>query len=147
MSSQSEPKVLVSVPNQGWIHKTVCFVTDRLVADARFHVELIRPTHRPYENNLHHIVNDFMAGDFDFWLNIDADNPPARNPLELVRHDLDIVGLPTPVYHFDGSKPGERPVYLNGYDWDGSEQAYREHFDKTLYAAAGAYPDYRNLER
>ncbi len=116
-------KVLVSVPNTGWIHKHVTFAAVRILRDGRHSANLILPTHNPYENNLHHILNDFMAGDFEFWLNIDADNPPMKNPLDLVDHDLDIVGLPTPVWH--SGKKGDRPVYWNGYDCEGD--AYKEH--------------------
>lgn len=119
-------KVLISVPNEGWIHKSVCFVTDKLLADRRYQVSLIRPTHRPYENNLHHIVNDFMAGDYHYWLNIDSDNPPVNNPLDLVALDLDIVGLPTPVFHWTGEKKGERPFYWNGYKLVSEEEGFKE---------------------
>lgn len=105
-------KVLVSVPNEGWIHKHVCFVTDALLGDRS--VTVIRPTHRPYENNLSHIRNEALEDGYDWWLNIDADNPPMRNPLELVKLDLPLVGLPTPVFHWTG-EAGERPVYWNAY--------------------------------
>lgn len=116
--------VLVSVPNLGWIHKSVCFVTDRLLLDVPG-LRLIRPTHRPYENNLHHIVLDLLEGGEDWWLNIDADNPPLRNPLELIQHDKDIMGLPTPVWHWTGKK-GERPVYWNVYRHAPDDDAYIE---------------------
>ena len=118
-------KILISVPNTGWIHKHVCFATDKLLSDRRYEKKVIRPTHNPYENNLHHIVKEFIQREFDFWLNIDADNPPIRNPLDLVDLDLDVVGLPTPVWHSE--KFGERPVYWNGYDYVPEEDAYKEH--------------------
>lgn len=118
-------RILISVPNTGWIHKHVCFATDLLLADSRYETRLIRPTHNPYENNLHHIVHDFIVGGYDLWLNIDADNPPMRNPLDLVALDKDILGLPTPVWHSEAL--GERPLYYNGYDYDEDKDAYREH--------------------
>lgn len=121
-------KVLVSIPNTGWIHKIVMNVAISCLNPSRHAVTIITPTHSPYENNLHHIVNDFMDGDFDFWLNIDSDNPPAaKNPLKLIDLDLDIVGLPTPVWHFEDKVKGERPVYLNAYDFVPEEAAYKEH--------------------
>lgn len=125
----TKKKVLVSVPNEGVIHKHVCFATDRILQDPRYKVTIIRPQHRPYENNLHHIVNEFMAGDYDFWLNIDSDNPPMRNPLDLVELDLDVIGLPTPVLHIiDGS--GDRPVYENAYIYVPEDDGYTEWPDK-----------------
>lgn len=84
------------------------------------------PSNKPYENNLHHIVNAFMAGDYDFWLSMDADNPPQNNPLDLVELDKDIIGLPTPIWHYT-QKPKERPIYWNAYDYVPGKGAYREH--------------------
>ncbi len=123
--------ILISLPNQHWIHTTVIHRAMMLLADKRYKTRLIMPAHKPYVNNLHHIVNDFVAGDYDFWLNIDADNPPvSKNPLDLVVLNKDIIGLPTPVWHFTNKK-GERPVYLNVYDYDTSVKAYREHLPHT----------------
>ncbi len=127
----SSKKVLVSVPNTGNVHKLVNFATDKLLMDGRYNVTIIRPTHNPYENNLHHIVNDFMAKDYDYWLNIDSDNPPMNNPLNLIQFDLDIVGLPTPVWHFTDKIKGERPIYENAYKYVPEKDAYTEWPIKT----------------
>ena len=118
--------ILVSIPNTGWIHKLVSHVTNKLLCDNRYNVNIIYPTHNPYENNLHHIVNDFVAGGCDYWLNIDAYNPPMRNPLDLVELDKDIIGLPTPVWHFTDKALGERPIYENAYKHVTEEDAYTE---------------------
>ena len=104
--------VLVSVPNMNWIQKHVCMATDRILMDRRYAVNIIRPTHKPYENNLHHILNEFMDGTYSHWLNIDADNPPMRNPLDLIELNLDIVSMPTPIIFFTGQ---DAPVYWNAY--------------------------------
>ncbi len=124
-------KILVSVPNTGNIHKLVSLTTNKLLMDKRHTCNIIYPTHNPYENNLHHILNDFMKGDYDFWLNIDSDNPPEANPLDLVAYDLDVIGLPTPVWHFTGKTKGERPIYENAYKYVPSEDAYTEWPDKN----------------
>jgi len=109
----------------------VCFVTDRLLLDGRHGVTIIRPSHNPYENNLHKIVVDFIKGPWDFWLNIDSDNPPMNNPLDLIEYDRDVIGLPTPVWHFTGKEgPGERPVYWNAWDYVPEKDAYKEHEPK-----------------
>lgn len=129
MSNKS--KILISVPNTGYIHKKVVFVLLKLLQDNRYSIKTMMPTHNPYENNLHHIVNDFVDGDFDFWLNIDSDNPPMNNPLDLVEYDRDIIGFPTPVWHFTGKEgKGERPIYWNAYDYVREEDAYKEHNPK-----------------
>ncbi len=122
-------RILVSIPNMGWIHKHVFMVGLKLDGDPRHDVNIIIPTHNPYENNLHHIVKDFVGGEWDFWLNIDADNPPMRNPLDLVDLDKAVIGLPTPVWHYT-AKEKERPLYWNAYDYVPEEDAYREHQDR-----------------
>lgn len=125
-------KILISIPTSPgdpYIHKHVCMATDRILMDRRYDVTIIRPSHNPFENNLHHIVNDFLAGEYNFWLSIDADNPPMNNPLDLIEYNRDIIGLPTPVWHFT-EQPNERPVYWNGYDYVTEEDAYKEHEPK-----------------
>ncbi len=121
--------ILITVPNEHWIQKNVVHKLMLLQMDGRYRIRFEFPSHRPYENNLHHIVKDFIESDFDFWLSMDADNPPTKNPLDLIELDKDIIGLPTPVWHWQG-KPGERPIYWNAYDYDSSVDAYREHIPK-----------------
>ncbi len=126
--------ILISVPTSPahpYVHKLVCFTTDRMLMDGRYNVTIIRPSWNPYENNLHKIVVDFIKGHWQFWLNIDADNPPIKNPLGLVELNRDVIGLPTPVWHHTGKeKIGERPYYWNAYDYVPDEDAYKEHEPK-----------------
>jgi hypothetical protein len=119
-------KILVTVPNECWVHKHVSFALEAIRCDTRYSVKIIYPTHRPYENNLHHIVLEFLRDNYDYWLNIDSDNPPINNPLDLVELDKDIIGLPTPVWHYVG-KENERPIYWNAYKYVPEEGAYTEY--------------------
>jgi hypothetical protein len=69
-----------------------------------------------------------MDQGFDYWVSFDSDNPPYKNPLDLINLDLDIVGCPTPVWHFRGTeKEGSRPIYWNAYSYVEEEDAYREY--------------------
>lgn len=120
------PSVLVTVPNTHWIHRHVVVTLLKLQLDRRYSLTIDVPANKPLENNQHHIVQQLLDGKWDFWLSIDADNPPRNNPLDLVDLDLDVVGLPTPIWHYT-AKPGERPIYWNAYDWDEVAGAYREH--------------------
>lgn len=122
-------KILVTVPNQHWIHKHVVHKLMLLQHDRRYQLRFEFPSHKPFENNLHHIVKTLLESDCDFWLSMDADNPPMQNPLDLVEYDLDIIGCPTPVWHYKGGA-GERPVYWNAYDYDAESDAYREHTER-----------------
>lgn len=126
-------RLLVSNPTTGWVHKHCVFKLLEFKADPRYDVTIMLPTHRPFENNLHHIAREFVEGDWDYWLSFDADNPPFGNPLELCELGLDFVGCPTPVYHYDTSRPGqrgERPMYLNAYEYVPEKDAWGEWKDK-----------------
>lgn len=119
--------ILISIPNQHWIHSSVVYSALLLLNDKRYKTRLIMPSHKPYEDNLSRIVKDFISGSFDFWLNIDSDNPPTKNPLDLVGLNKDIIGLPTPIWHFTGNGNNERPVYWNAYDYLSEKDVYIEH--------------------
>lgn len=123
--------VLISVPCEPpWLHKLSVFALLRLIQDPRYKVRVIMPSHRPFENNLHHIVHEWITDSReDYWLTFDADNPPINNPLDLIALDKDIIGCPTPIWH--NSKPGDRPYYWNVYDYVEEEDAYREHQPQT----------------
>jgi hypothetical protein len=122
-------KVLITVPCLHWVQKHVVHRLLLLQQDQRYATTFQMPSNKPFENNLHHIVKDLLAGDWDFWLSMDADNPPSQNPLDLIALNKDIIGLPTPIWHYTG-KEGERPIHWNAYDWDGKAGAYREHTDR-----------------
>jgi hypothetical protein len=120
-------KVLISFPNEHWLHKTVVHRMLKLQADDRYKTSIIMPSHKPFENNLHHIIVDFLKGDYDYWLTIDSDNPPENNPLDLIQLDKDIIGCPTPIIHFDKDHLGDAPVYWNAYDYVPEADAYSPH--------------------
>jgi len=128
------PRILLSIPTTGWIHKTIAQWLLQVIAieqvSHRCSFDVIMPTHVPFENNLHHIVQDVIDKDYDFWISIDQDNPPMKNVLDVVFLDKDIIGCPTPVWHFADDKPGERPIYWNGYDYFEPEDGYKEHDEK-----------------
>jgi hypothetical protein len=72
-----------------------------------------------------------LAGGEDYLLMIDSDNPPINNPLDLVEIDRDVIGCPTPVWHYTGKIKGERPIYENAYKYVPKENAYTEWPDKV----------------
>lgn len=120
-------------PKHPYIHKNVAKVQWLLSIDKRYNLFPIWPSHNPYEVNLNEIVIDFVNNkNLTHWLNIDADNPPLNNPLDLVELDKDIIGLPTPIWHCTKKEnPGERPIYWSGYDYIQKEKAYKEHSPKA----------------
>lgn len=118
--------VYVTVPNMHWVSAYVAERLLRLLQDQRYRLRISLPSNKPYENNQHHIIRDFLDGGHDYWLSIDADNPPRDNPLDLVELDKDIIGLPTPIWHYTG-KLGERPIYFNAYCKSADGKGYNEY--------------------
>lgn len=107
--------VYITVPNDdGWIHKHIHFAIIKMLQDGRYRLRHDCPSHKPYVNNLHKCMWDFINGGEDYWLTIDTDNPPTNNPLDLIEFDCDVIGCPTPVWH--NSVKGDRPWYFNALD-------------------------------
>ncbi len=110
------PRVLVSVPNTGWIHKHCVFALLKMTKDERVDLTVMLSTHVPYVNNLNKIVLDFLRDGYDWWITFDDDNPPQNNPIDLIFLQKDIIGCPTPVWHCDATKPKDLPYYFNALD-------------------------------
>lgn len=124
---QGRKKVLVAVPNHPpWIHKMVVFCLLKILNDRRYDVNIILPSWVPCEYNRSRIHEEAVRKGFDFVLMIDADNPPLRNPLDLVELDLDVVGCVTPIW---SNKTGDNgaPFYFNAMDWIEEKKAWNEH--------------------
>lgn len=122
------PSVFISCCNgTGWIRKEVLFAVLEMEKDPRYRTKFIAPTKSPFVANLHYAVREFLQSGFDFLLLVDDDNPPQNNPLELSDLDLDVVGLPTPVWHSEVK--GDRPFYFNAltavYKEDGTVEGFK----------------------
>lgn len=134
MIEEPQLRVLLSVPNgDAWVHKMVNLATIKILGDRRVKTTLIEPTHKPFENNLHLIQADFLAGPYDYWVSMDDDNPPKNNPIDLVllmdELDLDVVGLPTPVWA--NMKEGDLPYYWNALDYVPAEEGWKPHMPQS----------------
>ena len=92
------------------MHFSLC----KILSDQRYVVRHDCPTHTPYVHSLHRMMHDFLDGGEDYWLSMDDDNPPLRNPLDLIEYDCDLIGCPTPVWH--NAVEGDRPWYFNAVD-------------------------------
>lgn len=127
------PRVLLSTPTTGWIHKAVALARETIIATEarRGQVDLlpILPQHNPLEHNQMRICRQVLREDYDFWVSFDADNPPRRgvNPIDLCFLDLPLLGLPTPVWrNTDGPEGGTWPIYwtaLGRVEWSQVEEA------------------------
>jgi GT2 family glycosyltransferase len=50
------------------------------------------------------ITREFLKGDYEYLLMIDADNPPLKNPLELIKFEKDVMVCPTLMFKGDVGK-------------------------------------------
>lgn len=64
------------------------------VGDYQFNF-LLR-TGVPASSNRNHIAKDFLKGDYDYLCMVDNDNPPLRNPFDLLNYDKDVIGAVYP---------------------------------------------------
>lgn len=98
--------------------------------NCRCHGHIVFPVGRPYEQNQHQIIIELFKHDYDFWISIDEDNPPVKNIIDLIFLNKDMIGCPTPVWHYVKGK-AERPVMWNTYDYVSKEDGYTEHVSKN----------------
>lgn len=91
--------------------------------EERYKLNLDVSEHIPSENARNHAVKEFLESDYDYLLMVDDDNPPRKNPLDLVELDLDVVGCPTPIWHVTEDKvaDGVWPLLWNVFDARGEE--------------------------
>lgn len=114
-------KLLVTVPNQGWIRKELAARLISLFSDTRHELHLWFPEYVPLENGLQHVWNRLRESDFDWWLNLDDDTVPLKNPLDLVDLDLDLIGFPYPILR---DLEGQRTLHWSAYIYDPGELGY-----------------------
>lgn len=118
--------VLVTIPHTGFVHAETAEFINKLILDNKGHVLTIKYVQKepPLENALHHIIKDIRKEQkWDYWLLIDSDVVPQKNPLDLIENDKDVIGMPYPQPHFTGEG---RPYYLIAMEYVDSEDAYRE---------------------
>lgn len=120
-----KPRVLLSLPHTGSTHvATVNAVESMMLPDSRVELQVVRPIAVPVENNLNQVIKQFLAGNWDFWINLDNDQAPLKNPIDLVFLDKDVIGLPTPAVKF-GQSGWENPFFWSVYAWDKEAASYK----------------------
>ena len=108
-------KVMLTIPNTGWIHFTVVKAMLGIYADSRLNISLLMPTKQPSEHNRNYIVTRFLDSDNQYLISIDSDNPPMSLMTDLVFEDKDIIGLSTTIWKLLAHQLGKYPLELNGY--------------------------------
>jgi len=99
------PKVLVAIGHHGTVRTEMLQVIATIITDGRCRLKIIYPSERMTEDRFAKLGKKVVKEGWDFLLSIDADNPPTKNPLDLVFLDKDIMGLPTPQWYSEDKYP------------------------------------------
>lgn len=94
-----KPRLLFTCCNMGWLHRTVMPAIIWACKDDRVaQVDFCFPVDGPYELKLNQVARQVIDLGYDFWLNVDDDNGPTRNPIDLMELNLPVIGCPTPIW-------------------------------------------------
>ena len=125
-------KIMIAVPHLGKMVTSLETKITKWIMERDYDVAQLFRSSVPVSANRNGIVAEFLKTDCDFLLMIDSDTIPTQNPLDLIKHDKDIVSGATPVW-----KEG-------GYAWavgrkaeDGSYNQYASEERKGLRQVDG----------
>ena len=112
-------KICIGIPTRGRIHALQANALIGIWEDRRYVKELFFSINsRSVEESRNFVASQFLKSDCDYLLSMDDDVVPLKNPLDLVKLDLDIIGLPVPVVRGKGisygayqEKEGKYPDY------------------------------------
>lgn len=118
-------KVLVAVLHMGSCSVWVADVLLKLQKDGRHSLDIEFFTDVPGESNRNRICKKVVDEKYDYVVMIDEDNPPMRNPLDLIDLRKDIIGLPTLTFKegkilWNVLEDGEEKKGLKEVEWVGS---------------------------
>jgi hypothetical protein len=94
---ETRKKVLIVIPTEGNIHHTVVGVLCQIILNTKYDIDTCISQMRGIGEHRNVMVKHFLNGDWDYMLQIDADNPPPKNVLDLIELDKEVIGLPTPI--------------------------------------------------
>ncbi len=98
METVKRQKVLIALPTSGTIHhKVVGTLCAILLQNKDYEIDTYISQMVGIGEHRNVIVKDFLKTDCNWLLMIDDDNPPPLNVLDLIKLDLPVIGLPTPI--------------------------------------------------
>jgi SAM-dependent methyltransferase len=128
-------KIMIACPNEAWIHKGLLEWFGKTAGDrelnAQYNISFNLRDMKVIDNNRNWIVKDFLSWGGDFLVFVDSDNPPVKNPLELIKLNKDVMALPTPVWNSKRYQVGGFPIYLNCMDYVANVDGWIEHTPKA----------------
>jgi len=87
----------------------------QITLDKRYNVTLRFSKVTGVDYNRNTIVNDFLKTKCQWLIMIDDDNPPLRNPLDLIEFNKDVMCLPTMMWRGVDSPDGNEGLAYNVY--------------------------------
>jgi len=118
-------KILVVILHQGYIKPELASWIGTMKSDKRAKVDVAYSDKKPSENNRNFTCKLAIEKGYDYFITIDHDIVPTKNPIDLAMLNLDVVGFACPQWNM--SDPNF-PIYFVGMDKvvDG----YKEHKTK-----------------
>lgn len=122
-------KIYVAILNTGWIKTELAFNMLRWFRESKYDIHYEFSNLSPISHNRNTIVKNFLKSDCDYLLQIDNDNIPIKNPLDLVDNNKDIISCPVWIY--------QHKKILNVYRFDDNNEYlipldYEENKNKGL---------------
>lgn len=122
---RNKPKVLVAILHQGWIRPELSSMVEIIKADNRSKVLVLYSNQKPSENNRNMTSKMALEQGFDYFITIDHDIVPLKNPIDLVMLKLDVIGFACPQWN----AIDKFPIYFVGMDR--VPDGYKEHKNKN----------------
>lgn len=117
-ATRPERLIMLAVPNSGQVNVELLKSIVMIITEAdfrKFGFMFVPLSLKCNENCYQTIAKKFWESDADFLLQIDSDNPPIFNPLELCELDKDIISLATPTWKYEKGEENYQPVQWNAY--------------------------------
>ena len=95
-------KIYLAVLTMGNMHHVLSQRLNEIISETlkqnKHQIYLVYSGVINVNDNRNIITKRFLESDCDYLLMVDSDNPPIRNPIDLVDLDLDVVACPTPMF-------------------------------------------------
>lgn len=92
-------KVFIGILTMGEVHSRLALALCKMINNPDYKVELGFVGAKRVEASRNIIAKQFLESKCDYLLMVDEDNPPIRNPLELLKEHKDVIIFPTPIFY------------------------------------------------
>ena len=97
MQNEHRPLVMIAIPTRGTIHHELVGQLLSWASDPRARKVFLTQMGSPCDAVRNLITERFLGSPAEFLITVDDDNPPLKNPIDLVFEDKDVIAMPTPI--------------------------------------------------